>query len=90
MDGDLRHPQVAHMLGLENVVGVTTVLLGKIDVEDAIQNHHASGLNVLAAGAIPPNPSELLQSNAMAELLSLAPPDLRHNHHRLSTASASH
>ncbi len=70
MDGDLRRPQVAHMLGLENVVGVTTVLLGKIDVEDAIQNHHASGLNVLAAGAIPPNPSELLQSNAMAELLS--------------------
>ena len=70
MDGDLRRPQVATMLGLENVVGVTTVLLGKIGVEDAIQNHHASGLNVLASGAIPPNPSELLQSNAMAELLS--------------------
>ena len=69
MDGDLRRPQVAHMLGVENVVGVTTVLLGKIDVDDVIQNHYASGLNVLASGAVPPNPWELLQSNAMAELL---------------------
>jgi capsular exopolysaccharide synthesis family protein len=68
IDGDLRRPQVATMLGLEGTVGVTTVLLGRIAVEDAIQSHR-TGVHVLASGAIPPNPSELLQSNAMHDLL---------------------
>jgi len=69
IDGDLRRPQVASMLGLESQVGVTTVLLGKVDAADAIQVH-ASGLHVLTSGTIPPNPSELLQSHAMRELLA--------------------
>lgn len=69
IDGDLRRPQVANMLGLEPNVGVTTVLLGKIDASDAIQVHE-SGLHVLTSGTIPPNPSELLQSRAMEELLA--------------------
>ncbi|MGD9961719.1 polysaccharide biosynthesis tyrosine autokinase [Nocardioides sp.] len=69
IDGDLRRPQVAQMLGLEASVGVTTVLLGKIPVADAIQVHE-TGLHVLSSGAIPPNPAELLQSQAMHELLA--------------------
>ena len=69
VDGDLRRPQVATMLGLESAVGVTSVLLGKIDADDAIQ-HHETGLHVLASGPIPPNPAELLQSQAMHELLA--------------------
>jgi len=69
IDGDLRRPQVAAMLGLEGNVGVTTVLVGKIDAQDAIQRHE-TGLDVLASGAVPPNPAELLQSHAMAELLA--------------------
>lgn len=69
VDCDLRRPQVADMLGLENVVGVTTVLLGNIGVDDALQNH-PTGLKILASGAVPPNPAELLQSRAMADLLA--------------------
>jgi len=68
IDGDLRRPQVADMLGLEGAVGVTTVLLGQIQVADAIQRHE-TGLDVLTSGSIPPNPAELLQSHAMHELL---------------------
>jgi capsular exopolysaccharide synthesis family protein len=71
VDGDLRRPQVAEMLGLEREVGVTTVLLGRIGLDEAIQNHHASGLDVLTSGSVPPNPAELLQSPAMGELLAL-------------------
>ena len=69
VDGDLRRPQVAAMLGLEGGVGVTTVLVGKISAAEAIQRHE-TGLDVLTSGHIPPNPAELLQSKAMAELLA--------------------
>lgn len=69
IDGDLRRPTVARMLGLEESVGVTTVLLGKIDIEEAIQHHAIAGLDVLSSGISPPNPSELIQSRAMAGLL---------------------
>ncbi|MCW2757554.1 MAG: ywqD 1 [Nocardioidaceae bacterium] len=71
VDGDLRRPQVAAMLGLENEVGVTTVLLGRISLDDALQQHQQSGLAVLTSGTVPPNPSELLQSRAMSELLKI-------------------
>ena len=69
VEGDLRRPKAASMLDLDNAVGVTTVLLGRVSLEDAIQQHVDSELHVLSSGAIPPNPAELLQSNAMTDLL---------------------
>jgi capsular exopolysaccharide synthesis family protein len=71
IDGDLRRPQVANVLGLEPAVGLTTVLVGKIGLTDAIQKHD-TGLHVLTSGAVPPNPAELLQSQSMATLLASA------------------
>jgi capsular exopolysaccharide synthesis family protein len=68
IDGDLRRPQAAELLGLDGTIGLTTALVGKVSATDVILTH-ASGLHVLASGAIPPNPSELLQSQAMASLL---------------------
>ena len=70
VDGDLRRPQVASMLNLEGSVGLTTVLVGSSDLNEAIQVHTPSGLHVLTAGQLPPNPAELLQSKAMTELVS--------------------
>ena len=70
VDGDLRRPKVAEMLGLDGSVGVTTALLGKVSFKDAIQTHPGTGLNVMASGISPPNSSELLQSNAMAALIA--------------------
>jgi receptor protein-tyrosine kinase len=68
VDGDLRRPKIDSKLGLEHAVGLTTVLVGKIEAKEAIQKH-PSGLDVLTSGSVPPNPAELLQSHAMAELL---------------------
>jgi receptor protein-tyrosine kinase len=72
IDGDLRRPQVANLLSLEPTVGLTTVLVGGGDLDEVVQVHAPSGLDVLTAGRLPPNPAELLQSNAMRELLASA------------------
>jgi receptor protein-tyrosine kinase len=69
IDGDMRRPQLARLFGLESAVGLTTILLGRISLGDAIQTHARSGLPVLTSGNLPPNPAELLQSQAMKQLL---------------------
>lgn len=66
---DLRRPLIAKRLGLDGAVGTTSVLIGKIQLADAMQSYADTGLDVLACGPIPPNPSELLQSNAMEKML---------------------
>lgn len=69
VDGDLRRPQIANLLGVEGAVGLTTVLVGRSTLEESIQVHRASGVHVLASGPVPPNPSEILQSHSTRELL---------------------
>jgi len=69
VDGDLRRPQVAELLGLEPSVGLTTALVGMRDLEGTIQQHAQSGLSVLTSGRLPPNPAELLQTEAMRALV---------------------
>lgn len=70
VDADLRRPMVGEYLGLDRSVGLTTALLGAVDVKDLLQPWGADGLEVLTSGQIPHNPSELLGSNAMVELIS--------------------
>ncbi len=69
IDADLRRPRVATTLGLDPAVGLTTALVGKTEIQDAIQVHPASGLHVLASGAKPPNPTEILQSKVTQEVI---------------------
>lgn len=69
VDADLRRPRIGGMLGLDDAVGVTTVLLGRVGLEEAVQRHSLTDLDVLTSGATPPNAAELLQSRAMAGLL---------------------
>lgn len=70
IDCDLRKPSVAANLGLENSVGMLSVLLNQITLSDAVQAH-SSGLDVLPTGPRPPNPSEVLETNAVSSLLSV-------------------
>jgi capsular exopolysaccharide synthesis family protein len=71
IDGDLRRPTVARALGVVDDVGLTDVLVGRINVAEVLQAHpDVPGLQVLASGPIPPNPSELLGSQAMHALMS--------------------
>ncbi|KRF20979.1 hypothetical protein ASG90_00750 [Nocardioides sp. Soil797] len=69
VDGDLRRPRVAGLLGLESKVGLTTVLVGKSSLVDSIQQHGDTGVDFLGGGPIPPNPTEVLQSNATRDLI---------------------
>jgi capsular exopolysaccharide synthesis family protein len=69
IDADLRRPRVASTLGLDPAIGLTTALVGKTEIADAIQVHGPSGLHVLASGAKPPNPTEILQSRVTHDLI---------------------
>ena len=68
VDGDLRRPCVAPTFGLVQDAGLTTVLIGQARIEDVMQQV-GGGLSVLAGGAVPPNPTELLASARMKEVL---------------------
>lgn len=69
LDADLRRPSVSEYLGIDRNVGLTTVLVGEADVDDVLQSWGDSNLYVLASGQIPPNPSELLGSEQMKDLI---------------------
>ncbi len=68
VEADLRRPTVARTLGLVADVGFTTVLIGAVRLEDALQNA-GRNLAVLTSGQIPPNPSELLISGQARALI---------------------
>ena len=69
VDADLRRPMTASYLGLERGAGLTTALVGSADVEDLLQPWGDDDLFVLTSGRIPPNPSELLGSEGMSQLI---------------------
>ncbi|MDN4472029.1 polysaccharide biosynthesis tyrosine autokinase [Demequina zhanjiangensis] len=69
VDADLRKPTVHKYLSLEGGVGLTDVIIGRVAPADVIQRWGNGNLYVLAAGQIPPNPSELLGSTAMERLI---------------------
>jgi len=69
VDADLRRPRVDDYLGLERNAGLTTALVGSADVNDLLQPWGDDNLFVLTSGQIPPNPSELLGSEAMKQLI---------------------
>ena len=75
IDGDLRRPRVESYLDLEASAGLTNVLIGEADLHDVTQEWGSDGLEVLASGPIPPNPTELLGGAVMEQLLLQARED---------------
>ena len=70
VEADLRRPTVHRLFGLQHRVGTTTVLLDHADVDDALQQLDEEPVAVLTSGQLPPNPSELLGSRPMGELVA--------------------
>lgn len=70
VDGDLRLPRVADYMGIEGGVGLTDVLIGRAELVDVLQQWGTGRLFVLPSGRTPPNPSELLGSQAMQRTLA--------------------
>lgn len=69
VDADLRRPALARLLGEDSVPGMSNVLVGQANVENAVRENIRTNLDVLFAGDVPPNPSELLGSEQMQELV---------------------
>jgi polysaccharide biosynthesis transport protein len=70
VDSDLRNPTLQRLLGLKKSLGVTSVLAGEKTLDEVLQPVPGNpGLSVLAAGPMPPNPTELLHSQAMRALI---------------------
>ena len=62
LDGDLRRPSVHKVFDLKTKVGFSSLLINAVSIDEAIQQTAIEHLDILPAGPIPPNPSELLSS----------------------------
>ena len=62
IDADLRKPRQHRYFGVDNDYGLTSVVYGQMEPEEAVRVIQAEYLSVVTCGPIPPNPSELLTS----------------------------
>ena len=69
IDCDLRNPSIHKMFKLNNIYGLTDILAKDRAVDKCIQETELENLYVLTAGAIPPNPAEILSSEKMKNLI---------------------
>lgn len=70
IDGDLRKPTIAGRTGLLAEAGLTNILIGQATFEEMVQP--SGDLDVLTSGPVPPNPAQLVEGQAMEELIGLA------------------
>lgn len=71
IDCDLRKPMVHKIFNLSNQFGLSNLLIGDIEFEEAIKKTPVERLSVLTSGTKPPNSSDLLASLKMQSFLSL-------------------
>ena len=69
IDADLRRPSQARLLYERATPGISNVLAGHCKAEEAVRKNIYPNLDVMFSGEIPPNPSELLGSPAMKEMI---------------------
>lgn len=79
LDCDMRRPKLNKLFGISRNRGMTNLLVEKADLKPMIFNTSIPNLQVIPSGPIPPNPSEILGSNRMAELIKV----LRKNYTRI-------
>src|SRR5699024_4320699 len=72
IDSDMRKPTVHYTFRLNNLRGLSNVLIGDCTLEDAVSSANIDHLDVMTSGPIPPNPAELLGSKRMVALLEHA------------------
>jgi capsular exopolysaccharide synthesis family protein len=70
VDIDLRKPRIHKAFKLNTVKGLTSVLAADVEIERVIKTNVMENLDVLPAGIRPPNPAELLGSQAMEKLIA--------------------
>jgi capsular exopolysaccharide synthesis family protein len=70
VDTDMRRPRVHRCFGMENHVGLSSLILGEVDYDDAIHSTPVPNLDVLLCGPVPPNPAELMLTERFRAILS--------------------
>jgi capsular exopolysaccharide synthesis family protein len=70
LDCDMRKPRINSIFGCEKKKGVSNVLVGDCTISDAVRDTGIENLDLITCGELPPNPSELLGSKAMQEMLA--------------------
>lgn len=70
IDADLRRSTIAKKFKIDSKVGLTQVLADQVELADAVRQFEDTQLFILPAGRIPPNPSELLGSDKMRQLIA--------------------
>ena len=71
IDADLRRPVLHSLFGMRKDDGLTNYLVGTLALEDVIRSTAVENLYLIPSGLLPPNPSELLGSKRMKNLLEL-------------------
>lgn len=66
---DLRKPRLYKMLGLNANVGITTYYIGQSSIDEIIQHTEFENLDAICVGPIPPNPSEIIDSERNKDLI---------------------
>lgn len=69
IDADLRRPVVAKEFGIDGSVGLSQLIAGAVEMDDVLHQTQHANLSILPAGQIPPNPSELLGSQRMRDIV---------------------
>jgi tyrosine-protein kinase Etk/Wzc len=70
LDLDLRKPKVHLGLGKQNDAGISNAIIGDVSLNEIIQQTEIENLDFISAGSIPPNPSELILSDAFNAILN--------------------
>lgn len=69
VDADLRRPSVHLLLGMSNEVGLSDLLVHRRSVEETVVFVEHQGIWLVPSGPIPPNPSDILSSGRLADIL---------------------
>ncbi len=72
VDTDYPRPDVYHVFGLENEIGLTEVILGEASIEEVLKPSGIDGLWVMTTGPRPPNTTQLFESNQVKEFIKEA------------------
>jgi capsular exopolysaccharide synthesis family protein len=81
IDADMRRPRLRSIFGLIENAGLSSILssdMSDSEVIALVNKEPATGLNVLTAGPIPPNPAELLGSDQMRRLMTTLQANFNH------------
>jgi succinoglycan biosynthesis transport protein ExoP len=81
IDADMRRPRLRSIFGLSDRAGLSSILsseLTEAEILAMVSKEVVTGLNVLTAGPIPPNPAELLGSDQMRRLIALLQSNFNH------------